>query len=168
MCCGIFQPQVRVDALRRLQGLGRAGLHQGIPGGDREDRDQGEDGPEVRLVHASKCLYKFTVCTNSKFEFQTGDRGAEAREVQASTWSFPGEHHVRNILTLKKYIIILQNILGICRLDFDQFRDVLSGNLPLLTKIFRNELVIPEFETFCQNVTRLYDKFKDNFDGEVF
>ena len=55
-----------------------------------------------------------------------------------------------------------------CSLDFDQFRDVLSGNLPLLTKIFRNELVIPEFETFCQNVTRLYDKFKDNFDGEVF
>ena len=64
-------------------------------------------------------------------------------------------------------MINLQNILGICRLDFDQFRDVLSGNLPLLTKIFRNELVIPEFETFCQNVTRLYDKFKDNFDGEV-
>ena len=41
------------------------------------------------------------------------------------------------------------------------------GNLPLVTKIFRNDLVIPEFETFCQNVTSLYEKLKTNFDGEV-
>ena len=52
-------------------------------------------------------------------------------------------------------------------LDFHQFRQVLAGNLPLLVKIFRNDLIIPEFSTFCDNVTRLYKKLKDNFNGEV-
>ena len=52
-------------------------------------------------------------------------------------------------------------------LDFEQFKDVLSGNLPLLVKIFRNEMVIPEFSSFCETVKGLYKKLKDNFDGEV-
>lgn len=50
-------------------------------------------------------------------------------------------------------------------LNFEQFKDVLSGNLPLIMKIFRNELIIPEFESFCENVTRLYNKHKENFGG---
>jgi len=50
-------------------------------------------------------------------------------------------------------------------LDYDQFEEVLSGNLPLLTKIFRNDMVIPEWESFTSNVTRLYEKFRNNFDG---
>lgn len=52
-------------------------------------------------------------------------------------------------------------------LNFEQFKDVLSGNLPLLVKIFRNDLVVPEFATFCESVTTLYNKLKDNFDGAV-
>ena len=81
----ILQPQVRVDALRRLQGRGRAGLHQGVPGGDREDRDQGEDGPEVNglVFYAKKHVLSIL------FEFQTCDRCTEAGEVQASARSLP-------------------------------------------------------------------------------
>ena len=52
-------------------------------------------------------------------------------------------------------------------LNFEQFREVLAGNLPLLVKIFRNDLVIPEFSTFCESATTLYKKLKDNFNGEV-
>ena len=52
-------------------------------------------------------------------------------------------------------------------LNFEQFKDVLSGNLPLLVKIFRNDLIVPEFATFCESVTTLYNKLKDNFNGEV-
>jgi hypothetical protein len=52
-------------------------------------------------------------------------------------------------------------------LDFDQFRKVLSGNLPLLVKILRNDLIIPEFPAFCESVTALYNKLRKNFDGEV-
>ncbi len=52
-------------------------------------------------------------------------------------------------------------------LDFEQFRDVLSGNLPLISKIFRNDLVIPEFEALRKNVTALYNKIKENYKGEV-
>ena len=51
-------------------------------------------------------------------------------------------------------------------LTFEQFKDVLGGNLPLLVKIFRNDMVIPEFGTFCDSVTTLYHKLKDNFKGE--
>merc|ERR1712018_620229 len=51
-------------------------------------------------------------------------------------------------------------------LNFEQFREVLAGNLPLLVKIFRNDLVIPEFSTFCESAKTLYKKLKDNFNGE--
>eukprot|EP00095_Tigriopus_kingsejongensis_P004238 maker-scaffold711_size108467-snap-gene-0.23 protein:Tk04238 transcript:maker-scaffold711_size108467-snap-gene-0.23-mRNA-1 annotation:"glutaminase kidney mitochondrial-like isoform x5" len=51
-------------------------------------------------------------------------------------------------------------------LDFDQFRHAVSANLPLIAKIFRNDLVIPEFENFCHSVTLLYEKLKDNDDGK--
>jgi hypothetical protein len=61
-----------------------------------------------------------------------------------------------------------QNIsLETLNLDLDQFKFVLSGNLPLLIKIFRNDLVIPEFASFCESVTTLYQKLKNNFTGEV-
>jgi len=60
-----------------------------------------------------------------------------------------------------------QNIsLETLNLDLDQFKFVLSGNLPLLIKIFRNDLVIPEFASFCESVTTLYQKLKNNFTGE--
>ena len=52
-------------------------------------------------------------------------------------------------------------------LEYEQFCQVLAGNLPLLVKIFRNDLVIPEFQTFCDSVTTLYTNLKDNFNGEV-
>jgi len=67
---------------------------------------------------------------------------------------------------LKKYRSRKNAPLESVNLDFEQFKHVIMGNLPLVTKIFRNDLVIPEFETFCQNVTSLYDKLKTNFDGE--
>ena len=68
---------------------------------------------------------------------------------------------------LKKYRSRKNAPLESIYLDYDQFKHVIMGNLPLVTKIFRNDLVIPEFETFCQNVTSLYEKLKTNFDGEV-
>jgi len=67
---------------------------------------------------------------------------------------------------LKKYRSRKNAPLESIYLDYDQFKHVIMGNLPLVTKIFRNDLVIPEFETFCQNVTSLYEKLKTNFDGE--
>ncbi|XP_059095341.1 glutaminase liver isoform, mitochondrial-like [Tigriopus californicus] len=50
-------------------------------------------------------------------------------------------------------------------LDFEQFRYAIGANLPLIAKIFRNDLVIPEFDSFCNSVTGLYEKLKSNFDG---
>ena len=80
-------------------------------------------------------------------------------------------------MTDKRLAKVMQNIskfkgkpnisLETLNLDFQQFKFVLSGNLPLLIKIFRNDLIIPEFTSFCESVTSLYQKLKDNFNGEV-
>ena len=51
-------------------------------------------------------------------------------------------------------------------LNFEQFKDVLQVDLPLIAKIFKNDLIIPEFDDFCETVTHLYHKTKANYDGE--
>ena len=51
--------------------------------------------------------------------------------------------------------------------DFQQFKTVISGNAPLITKVMRNDLVIPEFERFCETVTELFQKLKNNMGGHV-
>ncbi len=37
----------------------------------------------------------------------------------------------------------------------------------MITKVMRNDLVIPEFESFCETVTELYQKLKPNMGGNV-
>lgn len=43
------------------------------------------------------------------------------------------------------------------RLDPVTFKTVLSENIVLITKAFRNQMVIPAFETFCENITDIYN-----------
>ena len=40
-------------------------------------------------------------------------------------------------------------------------------NLPFIVKVFRNDLVIPEFDQFCDQVRVLYNDLKNNMDGSV-
>ena len=56
---------------------------------------------------------------------------------------------------------------GIPFSDFSQFCEVVEVKLPLLLKILRNDLVIPEFSSFCNKVTELYNNQRNNFSGEV-
>ena len=58
------------------------------------------------------------------------------------------------------------NLESVC-LTLDQLKEVVAGYVPLLAKIFQNNLIIPEFATFCDTVKILYNKLADNFDGEV-
>ena len=53
-------------------------------------------------------------------------------------------------------------------LSLEQLKEVVIGYVPLLTKIFCNNLIIPEFQTFCDAVKRLYNQLADNFEGEVW
>ena len=43
------------------------------------------------------------------------------------------------------------------KLDPVTFKTVLSENIVLITKAFRNQMVIPAFETFCENITEIYN-----------
>ena len=52
-------------------------------------------------------------------------------------------------------------------LNLEQLREVVVGYVPLLAKIFQNNLVIPEFNNFCDSVKHLFYKLQDNFGGNV-
>ena len=52
-------------------------------------------------------------------------------------------------------------------MTFDQFKSVIELNLPFIVKVFRNDLVIPEFDQFCDQVRVLYNDLKTNMDGSV-
>ena len=41
------------------------------------------------------------------------------------------------------------------KLDANTFRQILAENIVFVTKAFKNRLVIPDFEVFCKNITRL-------------
>ena len=41
------------------------------------------------------------------------------------------------------------------KLDANTFKHVLAENIVFVTKAFKNRLVIPAFDAFCENITRL-------------
>jgi hypothetical protein len=57
---------------------------------------------------------------------------------------------------------ILKNLSSSPTFDFDNLkldantsRQILAENIVFVTKAFKNRLVIPDFEVFCKNITRL-------------
>ena len=47
------------------------------------------------------------------------------------------------------------------RLDQKTFKTVISENIVLITKAFRNQMVVPAFETFCESITEIYNIVSD-------
>ncbi|TRY67038.1 hypothetical protein TCAL_07223 [Tigriopus californicus] len=54
------------------------------------------------------------------------------------------------------------------KLDPITFKSVVGENIVLITKAFRNQMVIPAFETFCDNITEIYEKCKPLNQGKIF
>ena len=52
------------------------------------------------------------------------------------------------------------------KLDPSTFKTVLSENIVFVTKAFQNRLVIPAFEAFCENITKIYEGLKEDNSGE--
>ncbi len=44
------------------------------------------------------------------------------------------------------------------KLDLGTFKTVIAENVVLITKALQNQLVIPAFETFCDNITEIYNE----------
>lgn len=42
------------------------------------------------------------------------------------------------------------------KLDPSTFKTVVSENIVLVNKAFKNQMVVPAFETFCDNITDIY------------
>ena len=71
------------------------------------------------------------------------------------------------IIQLNKFKAKTSASLESLTLTFDQFRSVIELNLPFIVKVFRNDLVLPEFDQFCDQVRVLYNDLKKNNDGSV-
>jgi len=52
------------------------------------------------------------------------------------------------------------------KLDPNTFKHVLAENIVFVTKAFKNRLVIPAFDAFCENITRIYNDLRLDETGE--
>ena len=46
------------------------------------------------------------------------------------------------------------------KLDAGTFKAVLSENVVLITKALQNQMIIPAFEAFCDNITEIYEQVR--------
>ncbi len=44
------------------------------------------------------------------------------------------------------------------KLEIGTFKTVLSENVVLVTKALQNQMIIPAFEAFCENIRQIYEK----------
>ena len=53
------------------------------------------------------------------------------------------------------------------RLDRESFKVVITDNIVLISKAFRQQFVIPEFQTFCGHIEEMFWKCRDVKGGKV-
>ena len=53
------------------------------------------------------------------------------------------------------------------RLDRESFKVAITDNIVLISKAFRQQFVIPEFQTFCGHIQELFWKCRDLKGGKV-
>ena len=44
------------------------------------------------------------------------------------------------------------------KLDPLSFKTVVNENIVLITKAFRNQMIVPAFDAFCETITEIYEK----------
>nr|CAD7592237.1 unnamed protein product [Timema genevievae] len=53
------------------------------------------------------------------------------------------------------------------RLNPEVFKEIISPNVRLISQAFTNQLIVPDFTEFCDQIKMFYDKCKTNQDGKV-
>lgn len=53
------------------------------------------------------------------------------------------------------------------KLDLETFRSIVSPNISLISRAFRHQFIIPEFQNFTKTIEEIYWKCKNNTDGKV-
>uniref|UniRef100_A0A1Y1N9S3 glutaminase n=1 Tax=Photinus pyralis TaxID=7054 RepID=A0A1Y1N9S3_PHOPY len=53
------------------------------------------------------------------------------------------------------------------KLDEETFSSIVSQNIGLISRAFRHQFIIPEFETFSKEIEEIYWKCKSNTEGKV-
>ena len=72
------------------------------------------------------------------------------------------ENMMKMLNTLKPYTVSSVEDL---KLDLNTFKTVLSENVVLITKALQNQMIIPAFDAFCDNITAIYEKCKNSTSG---
>ena len=52
-------------------------------------------------------------------------------------------------------------------LDYEKFKDCIDSNICILSKIFKRELIIPDFKLFTNKIKEIYDETIDFNEGSV-
>lgn len=53
------------------------------------------------------------------------------------------------------------------KLDEKTFKEVISPNIVLITRAFRSQFIIPDFQDFVKDIEEMYWAAKSNTDGKV-
>jgi len=64
---------------------------------------------------------------------------------------------LKNMVDMLKNLSTLPSFENL-RLDQNTFKTVLSESIVFITRAFQNRMIIPAFETFCDNIRVLYEK----------
>lgn len=54
------------------------------------------------------------------------------------------------------------------KLDFTTFKKIISQNIGLISRAFRHQFIIPDFQTFSKDIEEIYWLCKNNNDGKVW
>ena len=64
------------------------------------------------------------------------------------------EHMMQMLNNLRPHSVRIQDL----KLDAQVFKTVLSENIVLINRVLDNSFTIPAFDTFCEHITRIYEK----------
>ncbi|XP_066258951.1 glutaminase kidney isoform, mitochondrial isoform X2 [Euwallacea similis] len=53
------------------------------------------------------------------------------------------------------------------KLNMNDFKSIVTPNIGLISRAFRRQFIIPEFQDFCKDIEEIYWKCKDNTNGKV-
>ncbi|KAH1023318.1 glutaminase kidney isoform, mitochondrial isoform X1 [Dendroctonus ponderosae] len=53
------------------------------------------------------------------------------------------------------------------KLNLNDFKSIIAPNIGLISRAFRRQFIIPEFQDFCKDIEEIYWKCKDNTKGKV-
>ena len=100
--------------------------------------------------------------------FQNLNRNGKDRIILKDLINHLNENGLsKNDPRLNSFFSKINQMNGINEITFEEFDKLLNESKDLFEKMFRDQLVIPEFKKFTHQIQKIYAQVKLNKDGEV-